>query len=69
MKKGLITSILALTFGSLTQMAKDTEVIVVDSAESTMLGRLKAKVRRIPQILQKERLCLQKRRIRFIILS
>jgi len=33
--------------GILTQMAKDTEVIVVDSAESTMLGRLKA-VRRFP---------------------
>lgn len=29
-------------------MAKDTEVIVVDSAESTMLGRLKAMRAKIP---------------------
>lgn len=34
--------------GILTQMAKDTEVIVVDSAESTMLGRLKAMRAKIP---------------------
>ena len=34
--------------GILTQMAKDTEVIVVDSAESTMLGRLKALRVKIP---------------------
>ena len=34
--------------GILTQMAKDTEVIVVDSAESTMLGRLKAIRAKIP---------------------
>ena len=34
--------------GILTQMAKDTEVIVVDSEESTMLGRLKAMRAKIP---------------------
>ena len=34
--------------GILTQMAKDSEVIVVDSAESTMLGRLKAMRAKIP---------------------
>ena len=34
--------------GILTQMAKDTDVIVVDSAESTMLGRLKAMRAKIP---------------------
>ena len=34
--------------GILKQMSKDTEVIVVDSAESTMLGRLKAMRMNIP---------------------
>lgn len=38
--------------GILTQMAKDTELIIVDSEETTMLGKLKAVRSAIPKAIR-----------------